>query len=182
MANSVGNEAYAQYDDLDSFSSLLISYLMDNDDVIWKLLKYKTPDAWNKPNLTKDEKRSLIYDGSDDSSSFRVFLDSGSPDAIVAEECIIRISPHSLFPETRTYGTVNILMEVYCNFHINTLSNYKTRMDMIAKRFIQVFNGKDIAGIGKLVFDRMGSYADRAEYVGQIPIRGRWLILSNKVS
>lgn len=182
MANDVGLDAYASYDVLDNVSYLCISHLIDNDDVVWKLLHYRTPDAWSKPNLTAEMKRSLIYKGEDDSSSFRVFLDSGSPDAIVAEECIIRISPHSLFPENRTVGTINILFEVYSNFHINTLSNYKTRMDMIMKRFIQVFNGTNIMGIGKLHFDRMGSYSDRAEYVGQIPIRGRWLIMSNKVA
>lgn len=182
MSNNVGNDAYASYDVLDNVPYLCISHLLDNDDLIWKLLYYKTPDAWDKPNLTLSTKRSLIYDGSDDSSKFRVFLDSGSPDAIVAEECIIRISPHSLFPETRTLGTINILFEVYSNFHINTLSNYKTRMDMISKRFIQIFNGINIMGVGRLNFDRMGSYADRMEYVGQIPIRGRWLIMSNRTS
>lgn len=182
MSNDVGSDAYAQYYDLDSFSYLCISHLLKNDEMVWKLLKYRTPDAWNLANLTTDEKRALIYDGSDDSSRFRVFLDSGSPDAIVAEECIIRISPHSLYPENRTVGTVNILFEVYANFHINTLSNYKTRMDMIMQRFIQVFNGENIGGIGRLNFDKMGSYGDRAEYVGQIPIRGRWLIMSNKIS
>lgn len=180
MANNVGGDAYAKYRDLDSYSYNCISHLLVNDDTIWKLLYYKTPDAWSKANLTDEQKRLLIYNGTDDSSNFSVFLDSGSPDVITDETCIIRISPHSIFPDTRTFGTINILFEVYANFHVNTLTNYKTRMDMIAQRFIEVFNGEIISGIGRLHFDKLGSYGDRAEYVGQNPIRGRWIVMSNK--
>lgn len=177
---TISDGSYAQYEDFDSFSYKCISYLIDNDEVVWKLLKYMSPDAWNQTNLTRDEKIELIYNGSDDSSKFKVFLDSGSPDAFTREDCLIRISPHSLFPENRTVGTINIMFEVYANFHVNTLSNYKTRTDMITKRFIQVFNGINIGGIGRLYFDRVGSYSDRSEYVGGVPMRGRWTIMSNK--
>lgn len=172
--------AYNQYNDFDEWSYRCISYLMDNDEVVWKLIKYATPDAWSKSNLTEAEKIAMIYNGTDDSSKFNVFLDSGSPDSITREDRLIRISPHSIFPDNRTVGTVNVMFEVYSNFHINTLTNYKTRTDMIAKRFIQVFNGATIGGIGLMHFDRMGSFSDRAEYVGSVPIRGRWVVMSNK--
>ena len=177
----VGEGSYALYEGFDTFSYNCIKYLMANDEVIWKLLFYKTPDAWNKPNLTFEQKGALIYDGSDDTTKFSVFLDQGSPDVITREDCILRISPHSVFPGNRVVGTVNMILEVYCNYHINTLSNYRTRIDMIAKRLIQVFNGVIIdGGLGKLFFDRLGGEANRLESGGQTPFKGRWMILSTK--
>lgn len=185
MSNNIGQGSYAVYDGFDSLSYNCIKYLMDNDEVIWRLLYYKTPDAWDvtiaKPNLTQEQKGSLIYNGSDDTSKFNVFLDQGSPDVLTREDCIIRISPHSIFPDNRTVATLSMIFEVYCNYHINTLSNYKTRTDMIAKRMLQVFNGSTIEGVlGKLFFDRLGGEANRLEWGGQTPWKGRWMILSTK--
>jgi hypothetical protein len=180
MANSINEGSYAQYEDFDNYAYNCVKHLMDNDEVVWKLLKYKTPDAWNQPNLTRAEKAALIYAGQDDASKFNVFLDQGQPDAETSEGCIIRISPHSVFPDNRVYGTVSMILETYSNYHINTLSNYKTRVDMITKRLIQVFNGSSVGGLGKLFFDRMGSESNRLEGGGNLPWRGRWLIMSNK--
>ena len=177
----VGEGSYALYAGFDLFSYNCITYLMNNDEVIWKLLFYKTPDAWNKTNLTQAQKGALIYDGSDDSSKFNVFLDQGAPDVVTREDCILRISPHSIFPDNRVVGTVNMVFETYSNYHINTLSNYRTRTDMIAKRLIQVFNGSTIdGGLGKLFFDRLGGEANRLEWAGQSPWKGRWMVFSTR--
>lgn len=183
MANNVNSGSYAQFENFDSISYNCISYLIDNNEEIWKLLYYKTSDAWSKPNITRDQKVSLIYNGSDDSSKYNVFLDMGSPDVITREDCILRISPHSIFPENRTVGTINIIFEIYCNYHINTLSNYKTRVDMITKNILQTFNGTNVVdGVGRLFFDRLGSEANRLEWGSQTPHKGRWFIMSTKAS
>lgn len=180
MANNVGQGSYAIYPEFDNFSYTCITYLMNNDEMVWKLLKYKSPDAWDKPNLTYTEKAELIYKGSDDTTRYNVFMDIGSPDVITREDCIIRIAPYSIFPDNRVIGTVSMMFEVYCNYHINTLNNYKTRVDMITQRFLTIFNGADIKGIGKLFFDRLGSESNRLEWGSQIPHKGRWIIMSTK--
>lgn len=175
--------SYAGYQYLDDYSYNCIKYLMDNDEEVWKLLKHTSPDAWNMPNLTYEEKASLIYNGADDTSNYKVFLDMGSPDVLTREDCLIRISPHSIFPENRVIGTVNMIFEVYANYHCNTLSNYKTRVDMITRRFFQVFNGVEIPGmVGRLYFDRLSSESNRMEWGGQSPWRGRWIIFSGKAT
>jgi hypothetical protein len=181
MANSK-NDNYASYDNFDSYSYKMIQYLMDNNEEIWKLLYYKTPTAWNEPNLTKAQKGALVYDGSDDTSRFNVFLDQGAPDVVTREDCILRISPHSIFPDNRIYGTVSLILESYCHFKINHLSNYKTRLDVITKELLKTFNGVTIdgLGIGAIYFDRLASESNRLEWGGQIPWKGRWMILSNK--
>ncbi len=177
----INDGSYAQYEQLDEFAYNAVKYLMDNDEVIWKLLKYNDPDAWKKPNLTKEEKAALIYDGSDNTALFRVFLDQGEPDVNTFENCQIRISQYSLFPNNRVIGTNSMIFECYAHYKTNHLSNYRTRTDMIIKRFLQVFNGCDaIGGLGKLFFDRVASDSPRQEYAGQIPYRGKWVIMSNK--
>jgi hypothetical protein len=176
----VNEGSYATYADFDSFPYRCISYLMENDETIWKLLKYSTPDAWNKTDLTLAEKRALIYNGEDDSSKFRVFMDMGQSDVETQEVSLIRIHPYELFPENRTVGSMKIMFEVYTHYKVNHLSNYKTRNDMIIGRFIKLFNGLQIAGIGKLHFDVMGTYGTRMETGGQLPMKGKWILMGNK--
>ena len=63
----IGQDAYNKFDDLDSFSYNCIQYLMDNSELIWRLLKYKTPSAWDSticPNLSKQEKGAEQESGS----------------------------------------------------------------------------------------------------------------------
>ena len=184
MANNVNSDSYAQYEGFDTYAYKCIQYLMEHDEVIWKLLYYNDRDCWNKPDLTSDQKGALVYDGSDDTSKFRVFMDIGQPDVLVQEICIIRISPYTVYPDNRTFGTVCIQMEAYSHYKINTLSNYRTRVDMIIKRFLQVFNGNVVSdesgSIGRLFFDGIGSTKDVILNGSQLPYKGKWLILSTK--
>src|SRR5688572_7667099 len=163
MANSVGSTAYAQYEFFDELSYTCMKYLMEHDELIWKLIKYSEPDAWRKPDLTFEEKGELIYNGQPNNTVARAFLDLGQPDVWTEEICIIRIAPYSLFPENRTVGTISAILETYSHYKINHLTNYKTRVDMITKRLLQVFNGATIGGIGKFYFDRQGSETNRLE-------------------
>jgi len=173
---------YATYEDFDNFSYTAIKYLMDNNETVWKLLKYTTPDAWDKPDLTVDEKASLIYNGSEDGTKYRIFMDDGLPDVQTREDCILRISPFSLKPENRTIGTLYMRFEVYSHWKINHLSNYKTRVDMISKNILGLFNGAEIGGLGRLTFNALQSAASQArmETSGQIPFKGKVFFFGNK--
>jgi hypothetical protein len=171
---------FAQYEDFDTFAYTCIERLIVYDEMVWKLLKYNTPDAWSKPDLSKEEKIAMIYRGEDDTSRFRVFMDSGQPDVITSETTEIRISPYSIKSLDRLTGNIMIMFEVYAHYKINHLSNYRTRTDMIMKRFIQVFNGAIVGGLGKLALDGIGVYGSRLETGGQLPFRGKWLLMGNK--
>ena len=179
--NNISSDSYAQYEWFDEIAYTCYEHLIKNNEMIWKLIKYDTPDAWNQSDLTEVEKGRLIYNGQDDLTEARAFMDTGQPDVWTKEICIIRISPHSVFPDNRVIGTVSVILEVFCHWKINHLSNYKARSDVIAKNFLQTFNGVNLGGIGRLFFDRIGSYDNRAETGGQLPFKGRWLIMSNKI-
>jgi len=179
--NYPGNGAYNIYSGFSDFSYKCISYLMDNNELIWKLLKYKDPEAWDKANLTVAEKAALIYKGQEDTSTSNVFMDVGQPDAWTREDCILRISPHSIFPDNRTVGTMSMLFEIYAHYKCNHLSNYKVRIDWITEELIGLFNGVNIAGIGRLFMDRVALFDSRAIPGGQTPYKGRWMIFGNKM-
>jgi len=173
------NTTYANYEQLSNYSYDCIKYLMNENELIWKLLKYPTPDAWNETDLTFEEKSALIYGGQEDTTDFRVFLDPGQPDAWVHEDTILRIYPYGLVGSNRTYGRCTMIFEVFSHYKINHLSNYKTRVDTITQQLLEVFNGSDIGGIGKLFFDALASRDDRLLVAGQVPFKGKSILMSN---
>lgn len=179
----MSQDSYNFYDDLPNYSYKIIDYLMDNNELIWKLLYYNSPDAWNQSNLTKAQKGGLVWAGEGDSSDFKVFMDDGSPDVEMDEKTILRIAPYGISPDNRTVGTITIYVEVYSHYKINTLSNYTTRVDVIIQQILQELNGISIdtlGAIGALHFDKLGTSATRMEMAGQLPFRGKWLLMSTK--
>jgi hypothetical protein len=179
IIDRIGHNKYWQFSQL---SYLCISYLMDNDEEIWKRLKYETSDAWEKTDLTHAEKAALVWAGVGEMTDFRVFMDTGQPDVWVEQPCVLRISPYNMFPENRTVGTIDMIFEVYSHFRINTLSNYTTRVDSIIERLLEILNGAQVFGIGRLSFSLMGNNQVRADATGVPPFKGRWLLMSNKVA
>lgn len=184
--SNIGKDAYNKFLHLPEFSYNAIEHLLKNNEIVWKLLKYTDPNAWkddsDHPNLTQAQKGALIYAGQEDASLYRVFLDPGQDDVFTNEVCLIRISPYEFYPENRTVATVNMMFEVYCHYKINSLSDYQTRVIKITQQFIEMFNGKNIGGIGNLYYDRMGSQSIRSYLAGQLPFRGMASIFSTKES
>ena len=177
---NINSGSYNMFSNYDSYPYECVKHLMSADQMIWKLLKHNTSNAWSKPDLTNSEKASLIYDGSDNTVDYRVFMEQGQPDVDALENCQIRISNHSVKPENRAVGTVSIMVEVYSHFKTNHLSNYKTRNDMIMQRLLSSLNGTKINNLGRLYFDILGSESNRQEGGGQLPFKGKWAILSTK--
>jgi len=180
IATSTTINPYNTYPDFPRYSYKCIKYLMENNELIWKLLKYNTADAWDKPDITASEKASLIWNGYGTADEYRVFIDDGSPDSETKEVTILRIYPFGLSPDNRTVGTVTLMMETYSHFSINSLSNYTTRVDKIIQQLLETFNGVVVDGIGRLYFDKRGTGALRLEMAGQLPFRGKWLLFGNK--
>ncbi len=181
-ASKIGSESYNRYSGLSLYSYNTINYLIENNELIWKLLFYPTPDAWQKPNLTHVQKANLIYAGQPDSSKFNVFLARGMPDARTTQSTILTVSPSSISPTNRTVGIVDMLVEVYCHYQIQTLSSYQVRTDTIIEEVLFTLNGKEfVKGLGKMFFDQMGSRMDKESDYGVTPFRGKWCFLSTKI-
>lgn len=175
----IGATAYNDFDQFARFSYNCISHLINSNELIWKLLKYSEPDAWQKNNLTREEKVELIYKGQADASEFHVFMDTKQPDVYTLETTILRISPYMAYGRNRTVGYVEIAMEVFSHHKINHLSNYQTRVDTIIAELFRTFNGADVGGIGLLSFNQMADKGARLFSTGQIPFGGKTIIFAS---
>jgi len=172
-------EAYNSFNGYDEIPYQIINHLMDNNELIWKLLKYDAPDAYMKSNLTKQEKAKLIYNGEEITTDFKVFMDTGQNDAKVDEATILRISHWHIAPKNRTTGLITISFQSYSHYKINHLSNYKTRNDVIINELIKTMNGVQVkGGLGVLYFNGQRELTDRAIVTGQIPFIGKQLFMS----
>lgn len=154
--------SYNQYDGLQNFTLLIIQHLMLNNEDIWKLLKYDTQDALEKPNLTREEKAKLIYPGASggDMDDYRVFRTPYLDDLTTNQQTQLRVYLESITPDTRLYGTVDVNIEVICHVKMIELNDYQNRAESIVWQVIKTLNGADVGGIGKLFFDRSGSFYD----------------------
>jgi hypothetical protein len=184
------DEVKEQYNKFEKFPSLsynCINYLVDNNDMIWKLLSYTDKDAYKNdsthPNLTKAQKGALIYKGdSANERNFRVFMDFGQDIAWTEQVTVLRITPTKLIPKSYVYGNVSMALEVYTHYLINQLSNYQTRLNMITQQLIETLNGQEIGGLGRLYFDYRANSECRMIIGGQTPFKGNVLVMCNWIT
>lgn len=174
----LGLEAYNKFSAFSKLSYNCISTLMAENELVWKLLKYTSSDAWKKPNLTQQEKASLIYSGQEDSSKYRVFMDGKQPDVLMGEISMIRIMPSYAVGINRTVGYIEVKMQVFSHYKINHLTNYTTRVDLITEELLSVFNGANVGGLGLMAFSKMIDDSSRLFEIGQIPFGGKEIIFA----
>ena len=179
-STDIGKDSYNKYYQFPQFAYACISQLLSNE-LIWKLLYYNSNDAWNLSNLSIDEKRALIYNGQEDTSSFKVFMDVGIPDVVDQQVCRIHVAPIAAVGKNRSVGIVAMCFECYSHWKINTLSNYTTRVDSIIQIFLETFNGAEIGGMGKMFFNTMRDMGDKLGELGKIPFKGKRIYLSTNV-
>jgi hypothetical protein len=179
--DNIGSTAYNKYTNLPNFSYICIKHLLDENELIFKLLKYNTPDAWNKSDLSSDEKRALIYQGQSPMEDYHIFMDNGQSDAWTKQTTVLRIYPYEIYPNNRTIGTIVMCFEVFSHYLINHLSNYTVRVDSICQQLIDEFNGFNLGEVGRLEFNnRMGSISLRLNATGQVPYSGKYVLMSTK--
>lgn len=157
--------------------TIVMDYLFYNED-IWKLLYYiveedGTPISrpLEKPNLTSQQKRSLIYNGIDDVNKYRVFL-SNVP---LSEETTgqvqqIRIYRDRVLPKDAFMSNATWTIELPCHNAISTIivdNIIVNRVDLLQEEILETLNGKEIGGIGTLMFsyDSPQRMSDRSDFV-----------------
>jgi len=186
MVEDSRQEMYNNYSELPLISYNCAKYLLENNDLMWKLLYYTDPNAYKNdsdhPNLTTSQKGSLIYNGSPDETQFRVFFDIGQDDAWTGSSCILRIAPFDINPTNHIYGNVSMIFQCYATYKINTLSNYNTRTIKVIQQVLETLNGSDIGGIGRLYFDSRASRYCNMKVGGQINFKSYNLIMCNWIA
>jgi len=177
-------QEYATFDSYPQFSYGIIKHLLSSPDaeMMWKILKYNTNNPYKEVNLTKAEKSALIYDGSADPTSFRLFIDQGMEDVVDSVMTLMRIYPLIILPKNYTNGIASINFEIYSHAKTNTMINHQTKIDTLVQILIKALNGQDIGGIGTLFFNSGVSGYDKIVAIGSTPYKGKCLTMSTNIA
>lgn len=173
-------DPYAKYKEMPKLAYRIIELLMQSEkaELLWKLLKYDEPDAWQKPNLTMQEKAALIYPGGEHQEDYHVFMDFTMDDSTYKETTYLRIYPLNIIPTNRTVGICSVNFEVFTHSKLNHLSDYTTRIDDMIQILLDVLNGAEISNMGCLFFDRSRSSDNEIVTIGMKPYKGKMLTMS----
>jgi len=165
----INTDGYNKFTLFPLVSSEIIQFLLEHEELIFKLLFYNDADAYKNdpahPNLTISQKRALIYKGSGDQSDYRIFMGIGMDSAFTSQATILRITPSRVVPVERTIGNMTVTLEIYSHSQIDTLSNLEQRSNMIAQRLIELLNGQTVGQLGPLWFSRGSKYNNDSEMI-----------------
>ena len=139
----------------------ILTYLAQNDEILWKMLKYNGYDALSQPNLTFDEKMSLIWkEGPQE--EFGIFLTGLVEDAIAESKCLLKIYNYYIHADDLYIAPVVYAFD-FLHGGKMALVDYNgypvARDDIFVNRMLEVLNGAEIPGVGKLTF-----YNDMSRY------------------
>jgi hypothetical protein len=156
---------------------LCAMHLVDNNEMIWRLVKYNEADAWKQTNLTRSEKLALLFNGVGNQNDFRIFIDEGQIDVWTQQACVLRIFPIEIFPENQVMADLYIAFQVLSYYEINHLTNYQTRVDTMIAEIAKTFNGTIIDGVGMLSFDRSAFPRCKMAQYGIKPFLGKMIVM-----
>jgi hypothetical protein len=175
--DAVFNPTFNTFETLPLVGYLCVMHLVDNNELIWKLLKYNESDAWKQTNLTRSEKLALLFNGVGNQNDFRVFIDDGQIDVWTQQACVLRIFPIEIFPENQVMADLYIAFQVLSYYEINHLTNYQTRIDTMIAEIAKTFNGTVIDGVGMLSFDRSAFPRCKMAQYGIKPFTGKMIVM-----
>jgi hypothetical protein len=158
----IDTSAYNKFKTLPLAQYNIISYLMENNQTIFKLLKYPVADALDQPDLTMAEKGQLIWNGQIDSENYNIFFQRSTDDSFTTQNCKLHLYNSFLSPTNRTTATACFMFEIICFSKINQLNNYQTRIETMQQQILEALNGISIIDLGQLFFDMSKSRYDRA--------------------
>lgn len=172
------NDNYIQdicntYRNYSKLPNVILNKLIDENNSIFKLLTFSNPVIMEYEdmdtnahvpemqiegdNLTKQEKRALVYRTGNYSDEYRIQLQKNTDDAIQEMQCRLHLYIHSIIPYTAYDGIVNIAFQVICHNKFNMINDgERSRVDCITEELMNYLIGLklDLQGIqGGIMFD-----------------------------
>ena len=84
----------------------IMTYLANEDEIIWKMLAYNDYDALSKDNLTFAEKMDLVWKRNEPQGEYSVFLTNLIEDAIAESKSIMKIYQYYIHANQLYSGVV----------------------------------------------------------------------------
>lgn len=131
----------------------LVEFLIENEN-IWKLLKYSTADALEKPNLTRQEKVDMIWAGEDQQDDFNVFLIPMVENIQPKQTTLMRIAVYKVLPNSPFYGDILIGIHLLTQTKLGVIKDRRARLDVLFDEIMSTLIGKNVGGLGTIYFNR----------------------------
>lgn len=139
----------------------ILTYLAQEEQILWKLLAYNGYDALSQPDLTVSQKLELLWkEGPQE--PYNVFFTNLVEDAIPESKCILKIYNYYIHANQLYTGTVVYAFDFLLGGKMAMVDYNGTpvpRVDLFVNRILTLLNGVYVGGVGKLTFlDDMSRY------------------------
>lgn len=156
-------------------------------DNLFKLLKYNDYDALGKPNLSLQEKLSLVWKNDPDQNKYNIFFTQMVENEQTEERTLLKIYKYTTSPENAQTAVVSYEFDILTGGKI-TMVEYNgypcSRLDVAEAILLESLNGIDVNGVGYFQFNQQLSRLDRSYYgIGNnTNFTGHGIIMSVMVS
>lgn len=152
---SISTPIFNKFDSMPKIPYKIIEHLMsstnESSENIWKLLYYNTSDALSQPNLTFDQKKSIIWKGKEPQNNFNIYLTYLVENMQLETKSILKVYKVDGNPINRNISTVCYEIDILIGGKIaivdwdNVPCN---RAELIETMLLQTLNGVDVNGAG----------------------------------
>lgn len=138
----------------------IIEYLAENNENLWKILKYNTYDCLSEDDLTFDEKMKLIWKNQDKQENYHVFFTDLIENSIPSEGTILKIYKYFTIPQNNINADGLYEFDILYGGKISLIdyNGYPcNRGDVCEAEILSTLNGVNVGGVGNLEFNRQKS-------------------------
>lgn len=157
--------AFNKFTNLPSVPYLILSYLAENNEDIFKALFYQEVDALSRPNLTLEQKLDMIYVDEGKEVDKHLFLKPLIGEEMIDSATQLRIYKYGISPIDSMVSVVTYRFDIITGSKISLIYDNNdipvSRLDFIESQLLNTLNGIDLFGTGKFQFNRDLSTQDK---------------------
>ena len=153
---------YNKYISMPYIPYRIIEYLANNNENLWKILKYNTYDCLSEDDLTFEEKMELVWSHEANQEDYKIFLTALVENMIPVSGTIIKIYKEMTLPRNHINAVAGYEIDILYGGKIS-LVEYNgipcNRGDVCEAEILSTLNGVEVDGVGKLEFSmkKLGS-------------------------
>lgn len=157
--------AFNKFTTLPSVPYLILSYLAENNEDIFKALFYQEKDALSRPNLTLEQKLDMIYVDEGKEVDKHLFLKPLIGEEMIDSATQLRIYKYGISPIDSMVSVVTYRFDIITGSKISLIYDNNgipvNRLDFIESQLLNTLNGIDLFGTGRFQFNRDLSTQDK---------------------
>ena len=132
----------------------ILTYLAQEEQILWKLLAYNSYDALSQPDLTFSQKMDLVWkEGPQE--PYSVFMTNIIDDAIPEAKTIMKLYNYYIHAKDLFVAPTVYAFDILYGPKMS-LVDYNgvpvSRADLFVNRILTLLNGVYVGGVGKLIF------------------------------